>query len=520
MPQISSSTPAPTMGWVTNKNIGQMSPNEALILTNYFPQANTVDLIKGFTSWATEVGTGSGFDSGFDSGFGGGGGVGGQAIETLMVWNGPTGSKMLAASGGNIFDVSTAGVATSISTPYASNRFQWVNFETVAGSYVVAVNGEDAVINYDGTAVLTSPAVTGVDPTSLVNINVFKNRLFFVEEDSLNFWYLPVGNIGGAASKFPLGQWCSRGGYLMAMGTWTRDGGNGMDDLAVFITSKGECLIYQGSDPSTADDWALVGVFRVGEPIGRRCLVKYTSDLIVITTDGFVPLSKVLTLGVSAASAIAISAQISPTITNAVRFYKNNFGWEGCVYPKSNMIIFNIPNSVNSVIEQYVVNSQTGAWCNFTGHNANCWAIYNEDLYFGGTAGTVYKADTDTSFDGDAIPGEIKTSFNYFGNTAQVKRYQMVRPVLFSSGSLPFTYSIDVDFGNIAPAFGSGVSSTGTPWGSAWGSAWSAELTLNQKWLSGGRQGRCAAFRMRTNTSNYSISLSALDWIMDVGGSI
>jgi hypothetical protein len=34
------------------------------------------------------------------------------------------------------------------------------------------------------------------------------------------------------------------GGKLLAMGSWTRDGGTGPDDYAVFISTTGECIIY------------------------------------------------------------------------------------------------------------------------------------------------------------------------------------------------------------------------------------------------------------------------------------
>lgn len=49
-------------------------------------------------------------------------------------------------------------------------------------------------------------------PEDLNYVWVYKNRLFFVEKDSLNAWYLPVDSIGGAAEKFPLGGVFTRGG--------------------------------------------------------------------------------------------------------------------------------------------------------------------------------------------------------------------------------------------------------------------------------------------------------------------
>ena len=42
-----------------------------------------------------------------------------------------------------------------------------------------------------------------------------------------------------------------------AVAGWPQDGGQGIDDLTLFITSEGEVLVYAGSDPSNADDWSL-----------------------------------------------------------------------------------------------------------------------------------------------------------------------------------------------------------------------------------------------------------------------
>jgi len=499
MAQISRSTPAPTLGWVTNKNISQMAPNEALVLDNIVPRANTVDLINGFTEHATGLGSG--------------------AVETLMAWNGPSSKKLLAAANNNIYNATSAGAASSLASGYTNNRWQWVNFETAGGNFVLAVNGADAPINYNGTAISTSPAITGVTAADLIHVNVFKNRLFFVEKDSLSFWYLPISSIGGVAQEFKLGQWCSRGGYLMAMGTWTRDGGNGMDDLAVFLTSEGEALVYQRSDPGSSSDWSLIGVFEVGEPIGRRCMFSYANDLVVITQQGFIPLSRVLSLGESAASTVALSEQITPTVSAATKAYSGNFGWEAVSYPRDGLAIFNVPLSENAEIEQYVVNTENGAWCRFKGLNATSWAISDQNAYFGTIDGRIMLFDNGNDFDGDFITSEMQTSFMYF-DTPQVKRFQMVRPVYSSSGNLSYGYVVNTDFTNRPISNSTSLSASGTPWGSAWGSAWSAEQTLTQKWLSGGSQGRCASFGMQSRTKGVTMSISAVDWIMDTGGLI
>jgi hypothetical protein len=86
----------------------------------------------------------------------------------------------------------------------------------------------------------------------------------------------------------------SKGGFLMAMATWTVDGGQGPDDLAAFITSKGQVILYKGTDPTNANAWAMVGVFDLPPPIGRRCFMRFGADVILITSQGALPLSQAL----------------------------------------------------------------------------------------------------------------------------------------------------------------------------------------------------------------------------------
>lgn len=74
----------------------------------------------------------------------------------------------------------------------------------------------------------------------------------------------------------------------MAMASWTRDSGNGIEDLAAFITSRGEVHVYSGTDPASADTWQRVGTFKIPEPVGRRCLIKVGGDVGILTTQGLV----------------------------------------------------------------------------------------------------------------------------------------------------------------------------------------------------------------------------------------
>ena len=169
---------------------------------------------------------------------------------------------------------------------------------------------------------------------------------------------------GGAALALDLSNLCQRGGYLVTMATWSYDNGRGMDDYAVFVTSEGEVIVYQGTDPASSATWSLVGVYAIGTPLGRRCAVKYGGDLLLITKDGVVPMSKVQTSTIVTSRA-TITDKIQSAVSEATTLYGANDGWQIQVFPPENMLLLNVPVS-STTQEQYVMNTITGAWCNFS----------------------------------------------------------------------------------------------------------------------------------------------------------
>ena len=69
---------------------------------------------------------------------------------------------------------------------------------------------------------------------------------------------------------FDLGSFMTRGGFLETIATWTQDSKQTVDEYLAFITSRGQVVVYQGTDPATANTFALVGLYDI-------CLL-YTSD--------------------------------------------------------------------------------------------------------------------------------------------------------------------------------------------------------------------------------------------------
>ena len=234
------SIPAPHGGWNVRDSIADMPTEDAVFMDNWIARDQNIELRRGFQVHAS--------------------GMTGQ-LETIMEWAGPASQKMFSAVTTSIFDTTAPGaVGAADITGLTNAQWQWVNFSTAGGDFLVAANGDDEVRNYDGTT-WTTPTLTGGPGTpagsDLDNVHVFKERLFFIEKSSMSYWVLPVKSIAGTMTEVPLGSFTVKGGHIVAQSSWTLDGGAGVDDLLVTITSNGEVLVFQGTDPTDATAWEI-----------------------------------------------------------------------------------------------------------------------------------------------------------------------------------------------------------------------------------------------------------------------
>ncbi len=491
------SIPSPVAGWNARDPFFNMDPRFATILENYVPQTNFVELRRGSTSHATGVGAG--------------------AVETLFSFRSGALSRMLAAGGGGIYNATSSGaVGAPLASGFSSNRWQTTNFNGRG----ILVNGTDAPQSYDGTNVTAAGFTgTGLTPSDLFAVHPFKERLLFLENNSASFWFGAVDAVTGALSEFPLGSVHPGGGRALAIDTLTIDGGDGIDDLLAIFMESGDVLIYAGTDPSNANAFALIGIFNIGRPIGERPLVKFGPDLVAITSDGYLPLRQFLRLGRSQTN-LALSDTISGAVSEAVRSFGANFGWQAVLYPRSNWLLFNVPLVENAQSEQHVMNTLTNAWCKFTGMNAGCWAVHEDLLYFGGMGGEVFLADNSAADDGSSIIGDAQSAYVYFGGRAALKRFTMFRPVLSSDASVNVSMGLGVDF---ADAVGvSAVQSVAVP-GTLWNTElwdtflWAGGQNIQKGWQTASEIGTAAAIRIKTETNNQSVRWFSTDVLFERG---
>lgn len=495
--------PAPVGGLNARDSLAAMPVQDAITLTNFFPRPNDVELRKGYNEHSTGMGS---------------------AVTSLMTYSGTDGADVIIAGAGttlwNATDFGTA--ATALGTGYTSVKWQYENMSTSAGHFLVAVNGFDTPIKYDGSAISTTTFTgSGLTATNLINIVSHKERLWFIEKNTMNLWYAGTQSISGAVSKFPVGSVFTRGGYAQAMGTISGDAGDGMDDYFAVISSSGEMIVYQGTDPSSANTWAKVGVYRIGEPIGDRAVFDLGGDLIILTKSGAVSAKKMMSLDESQTEFAALTYKINDLFREASVTYGNNFGWEGLTYPTGNWVLVNIPRVEESAQFQYVMNSLTGAWCKFSGLNANCWTVANEKIYFGGNAGKVYQADNGRQDDGGQIEGVGLTAFSDFAAAGRTKQFTMVRPFFYSNGTVGFFVGINVDYNKSDPTgVVSATSTTAGLWDTGtWDTAvWSGEDFLFRPWKGAGKVGSVGAVAFKVGANGQSCQINAFDVVIQPGG--
>ena len=498
------SLPAPIGGWNARDALGEMAPNDAVFLTNFYPATTDVVVRKGYSEFAT--------------------GISGQ-VETLLTYAGGANKDFFAVASGSIYDVSAGGAVGAASvTGLTNSRWKYVNNTTTGGSYLQAVNGADKMQVYDGSAWHVDGDgapydITGVNSNTLINVNVHKFRVWFVQKDTLKAWYLPTGAIGGAATEFDLSGTSMLGGSLVSMFTWTIDAGYGVDDLAAFLTSQGEVIVYRGTDPSAAATWALVGIWRIGTPIGHRPCIKFAGDLLIICQDGVYPMSGALQSSRTNPK-VAVTDKIQFAVSASISSYGSNFGWQLLQFPKENMLFLNVPVQEGLNQQQYVMNTINKSWCNFTGWEANCWELYNEDPYFGGD-GFVGKA-WDTLSDNDTnIAADGLQAFNYFGSPGQYKRCTMIRPTLFTDGAPSASMNVNVDFDTSDTTAPLSFATTAyAAWDSAvWDTGiWGADLSVSRQWQGATGLGYAIALRLKTASKGIRVQWVATDLVLERGG--
>ena len=500
--------PAPLRGLNTRDSFATMKPDYAIRLDNYFPDHGAVRLRNGYRAFAVDAGS--------------------SFVETLIPhYSGDT-EKFFCIGGGDLYDITPSGgsfghsAGDSLKGSLTSNRW---SHASISGHTVLVSIGADLPIRIEQAgAVAAAHGWTGLDDTALMELNTvtpFKNRLFFTRLGSPIIYYGPLNGVQGALSGIDLSFISAEGGNALQIGTMTIDSGRGIDDLFVVFMEHGIVLLYRGIDPSTTDDsgFFLVGQFKIGELIGDRPLVNVGGDLFAHTVDGVMSMTELLKRGRSGQRGVSVSEAIAPTIREQASIYGTDTGWDSILHPPSSWLLFSAPVPGG---EQFVMNTQTGAWSRFLGMDARCWGRFQDRLFFGGSGGTVYEANNGANDAGTAIRGEVQKAYNYL-KTPQDKRISLARSVIESDATIGVQLGSTTDFGLTATlATPVTLASDAASWDTAeWDrSPWAGGGIQLREWKSIDQIGSAISIRMVTETTGANVALFATDVTYEVAEGI
>lgn len=423
------SRPAPGGGLNVLDDVGDVKPDQATKLWNWWSDSDSVDQRPGHAEHA-DTGTG-------------------LQVRTLINHELGASAEMFAASGGSIWNVTTAGaVPTEAARGFGSDNWSFASIS--ANTLAVNDHPLDYPQRYDGTSWVPSTfSSDDVDVRLLKGVMEHGERLFLWPGDSLDFYYGGVGAVQGALERFPLSNLGNMGGVLVAGGSWTVDAGDGVQDVATFITSRGDMILYQGTDPGDASNWSLLGRFKVADPVGlHRAVMNYGPDMIVMTSDGFLSLRGILAEG-PASRQRAISRKIYPLVRDVVEESAGDDGWDSVYSPDGSMLIFSAPgrHEDQSDYIQFVYNPLKKGWFPWRGLPSVCWGQFNQALYIGDKTGKVHRVARDIlDDDGADIVKEYHSRWDGMENQNVLKKLFSAQFIMICDGQYDMRMTTLSDF--------------------------------------------------------------------------
>lgn len=356
---------------------------------------------------------------------------GGQVKTIISAPYRDTGEKVFTCYGGKIVYVLTATTETELETAQTEDAWQ----HAFINNTLVMVNGADQPQQISSVPASSDATYTTIsDDSKLLDVTVFRSRLYFIEKDTTKVWYGATNATTGALTEFNLQTVIKKGGTLTWISSWTGDTGSGVQDFLMIMTSMGELIVYEGDDPATT--FNIAGRYYVGRPLATRAKANIGADLWFLTREGMLSAADILSNNGAAGKYRTLTDKIQNLYRQYVYDYGAIVGWQIFAYPRSNLVMINVPPTVDQTGNgdygiQLAMNTETGAWCKlYTLYPAWHWALWQESALFGGRglAGTAFNpAGTATTATYQAVCNWAYTDLKARGFD---KHVQMMKPVL------------------------------------------------------------------------------------------
>ena len=495
---------APVRGWVQSINRGKQAPETATILDNWFPEIDGIRPRAGTERFAK---------------------IPNRVLSLFSYENGQN-EQFFATDETNIYNITApvdadTDIAATV-TGQTTGRYSTAIMSTAGGVFLMACNGSDDPQLFNG-ATWSTAGITGVDQSTLSNVWSFRNRLFFIERDTMNAWYLGTEAIAGAVGQISLAGVFQRGGSLLFGATWSLDAGDGVDDLCIFVSTKGEVAVFQGSNPNDPNAWALSGVYFIGPPLGPEVIYRVGGDVLIGTEDGLVSLQSSIQRERSSMSLDALSFNIETAWRREVA-RRHNF-WKVTQWPEKNMLLINFIQNGASVNYQFVVNTRTNAWARFIGWDVQTSHLFTDQLYFGTAEGRIMAAERTGADDGLPYVATMVGDYNHFGMASRIKIGKMAQGVFLAGHEIKPQVGIATDFKDQTiqpPQVASSIVNSqwdSGEWDSATWDGLEAE-TVNSRWVSAYRTGQYIApvcQMIFSDSQAPAVKLLAINLLFEIG---
>lgn len=429
-----------------------------------------------------------------------------------------TGDKLFATTHQGIWDVTTAEATPSLVVTFGNQ-----DLDAGYGTYTKYVNqAEDDVLFYadninglysydSGTNTWTNTGIlTGLTEASVKGVTLFKNNVWFSVTDSTVGYYLPILASTGTVAAQYFGDKFRYGGSLAGLFSWTVDGGNGVDDILVAVSTSGDVLVYTGSGPAESD-WGLTGSYYIGQiPNTPNFGGEQGGELYLLSVYGLVGMSDLLQ-GVDTASLQAgtpessIAFKIAGLIRDDMKDKIDNRGWGIGLLPSEGALLITVPTEEGEAPIQYYYNTGTRGWGFWRDVPMTCFAEHARTVFFGDADGRILSMDVPVDnvlitpaagvVNGDDIEFSILSAFHAIGSEGMYKRVKLIRPDFLSSQPPAFINQARFDFNiqegssftlNTPSSYGLGFWGT-SEWDNAvWGSSEAVSFpSLGGSWGSG-----------------------------------
>lgn len=486
---ITQVVPAPVGGLNTRDQVfDQKRFADAIQLDHWLVRASGPELRSGYQRWAT----------GLDG-----------TVNTVMSYrpgSSGSGKQFALTSNHKLYDVTARSTTTTLPPLTATLGIgtdagfaSHCQFAGVSTNYLAFTYIGDGYYTYDtaGLLVNRTASVTGFNAANASFIGIWKRRIMFVENNTTRLWYLPVDAIQGAAVSFDVGPQLANGGTVRAFANWTYDGGNGIDDHLVIFGSRGDVLVYSGTNIAT--DTILKGQWYAGTPPARtRFFVQYGGDVKFVTSLGIQELSILVASGQQPGqyrlSAGKNQQQIATDLTATIA----NSGWEMHLLGRNEQLVL-----LTAQTWFYTINSTLGGFTRQPNLPVKTANVGFDDYLYAASGSNVYRmfsGDTDdetlvtgpTVVPGTPIEATFQTFFVNISSSANRKIYSLVRLSFLGAKTPDVSARLITEWEepSALPGYDTSSVSTGsiaTLWGSStWGGGtWNSTAMVTSEFIFG-----------------------------------